>query len=239
MARYLRRLVCRLGMCLPLGLATTVVVAWGLGLWLPHRHLTLRFNAIRPVEDDRFAMVWVREFSRPGMIRREWYYDPRSGSGAVTRFDDLRSEVARQRKADTRASCRWAGLQRAIEDRDRPMEGIEDARGWPALALWCQLMPPRAAGTVGIRVEGGVGADWSGGTATLGEFRALPLSPIWRGLAVDTAVWAGAWLALWEGAWWARRSARRRRGRCLDCAYDLRGALTGGCPECGWGRESV
>jgi hypothetical protein len=30
-----------------------------------------------------------------------------------------------------------------------------------------------------------------------------------------------------------RRSRRRRRGRCLVCGYDLRGNVSGVCPECG------
>jgi len=31
----------------------------------------------------------------------------------------------------------------------------------------------------------------------------------------------------------ARRVVRRRRGRCLECAYDLTGNVSGSCPECG------
>lgn len=35
----------------------------------------------------------------------------------------------------------------------------------------------------------------------------------------------------------ARQWNRTRRGRCGLCAYDLRGDLESGCPECGWKRE--
>jgi len=39
-----------------------------------------------------------------------------------------------------------------------------------------------------------------------------------------------------------RQAARRRRGRCPNCGYDLRGqppevGAGGGCPECGWNRQ--
>ncbi len=236
MAWHVRRLARRAPLCLALGLATTVVVAWGLALWLPHRHLSRRFNAIRPAEDDRFGMIWVREFLRPGMVRREWWYDPRSGMADSTRLGDLQKEAKGTLKPNARESYRWGRLRRVVTDRDRPVAGIEDARGWPVLALWCELAPPDASGRVGIHVEGGVAADWSGGTATLGEFRALPMRPIWTGLAVDTAVWAGTWLVLLEGGWLARRLVRRGRGRCPECGYDLRGQLAAGCPECGWRR---
>jgi hypothetical protein len=34
----------------------------------------------------------------------------------------------------------------------------------------------------------------------------------------------------------ARRGARRNRGQCLCCGYDLKFKYEGGCPECGWRR---
>lgn len=45
-------------------------------------------------------------------------------------------------------------------------------------------------------------------------------------------VFAG--LATWTCFWpLARRRARRRRGLCVACGYDLRGSSSGTCPECG------
>jgi hypothetical protein len=59
----------------------------------------------------------------------------------------------------------------------------------------------------------------------------LPLVPVLPGLAVDTALFAFvAWLALF-GHGSLRRTLRRRRGRCPQCAYELGGLVT--CPECG------
>lgn len=66
--------------------------------------------------------------------------------------------------------------------------------------------------------------------------RVIPLAPIWLGFTVDALFYGAAWgvlLALVVGPGALRRALRRRRGRCLRCAYDLRGIPEGACPECG------
>ena len=65
----------------------------------------------------------------------------------------------------------------------------------------------------------------------------LPLRPIFPGYLIDTLFYSAIWLALFVGPGAARRTIRRRRGRCPMCGYDLRGDLESGCPECGWGRK--
>jgi hypothetical protein len=63
-----------------------------------------------------------------------------------------------------------------------------------------------------------------------------------RGPGQDVVVSGPAWLvvallvpapAYFLFAPAVRRRARRRRGRCLNCGYDLRGDTAGRCPECG------
>ncbi|MFM9994495.1 MAG: hypothetical protein ACKVU4_01700 [Phycisphaerales bacterium] len=239
MMRHIRRLARRLGVCIPLGVATTVVVAWALALWLPHRGLTRRVNAIRPAEDDRFGMIWAREFGRAGMVRREWWFDPRSAAGGTTRLPELAGEISGTAKADAAASYRWGGLRAAVVDPKRRAGAVEDARGWPCLALWCEISGGGATSVGAFSVEGGIDAQWLLGRApSLSEFRVLPMRPIWSGLAANTAFWAGAWLVLWEAGRWGRRRVRRRRGRCVSCGYELAGSggARAGCPECGQGR---
>ncbi len=46
------------------------------------------------------------------------------------------------------------------------------------------------------------------------------------------------WLLVF-GPFTARRFIRRKRGRCINCGYDLRGDFSAGCSECGWRREAV
>ena len=61
----------------------------------------------------------------------------------------------------------------------------------------------------------------------------LPVLPLWPGFLVDTAFWGGAAFVVWSGPGFVRRRARRRRGRCVRCGYELAGVGGGVCPECG------
>ncbi len=69
--------------------------------------------------------------------------------------------------------------------------------------------------------------------------RRLPIEPVWPGLILNTLFYAVFLWLLWSAPFAARRIIRRKRGHCLNCAYDLRGDSEGGCPECGWRREGV
>ena len=63
--------------------------------------------------------------------------------------------------------------------------------------------------------------------------RQLPLKPHWPGFAVNTLFYAALlWLPLYA-PFALRRRFRRRRGCCIKCGYDLRGATHDRCPECG------
>jgi hypothetical protein len=57
------------------------------------------------------------------------------------------------------------------------------------------------------------------------------------GLAANTLLGTAAWSLPLFGPGWARAMWRRRKGLCAVCAYDLRGQVSPGCPECGSGRE--
>ena len=69
----------------------------------------------------------------------------------------------------------------------------------------------------------------------------MPARPIWRGLAVNTLVFAGLiallhWVAVWPIRL-SREVSRVRTGRCIECGYDVGYAYLNGCPECGWRRS--
>ena len=59
-----------------------------------------------------------------------------------------------------------------------------------------------------------------------------PNRVIWSGMAINTVFYA---LILWLpfAPFVLRRSIRRKRGHCIKCGYDLRGAEHEVCPECG------
>jgi hypothetical protein len=62
---------------------------------------------------------------------------------------------------------------------------------------------------------------------------ALPIAAIWPGFALDTAFYGTIVFLLWSAPGVIRRRARKRRGRCPACGYDLRGSAGSPCPECG------
>ncbi len=69
--------------------------------------------------------------------------------------------------------------------------------------------------------------------------RTMPLAVIWPGFLIDTLFYGAIWFGLFFAFGAARRGLRKKRGRCPLCAYDLRGDLDAGCPECGWNREEA
>src|SRR5690606_4669574 len=73
-----RRWVGRVALCAGLGVVTTVLIAWGLAAWLPHRGLTERWGRVHIEDGEQLASLvfldW-KAFRRPGMERRSWYCD--------------------------------------------------------------------------------------------------------------------------------------------------------------------
>lgn len=68
----------------------------------------------------------------------------------------------------------------------------------------------------------------------------LPVCPLWLGLLMNAIFYGAVLWLLWNGPSIARRTHRRRRGRCTKCGYNLhrRSAESSVCPECGE-REAV
>lgn len=68
------------------------------------------------------------------------------------------------------------------------------------------------------------------------ERRQLPIVPVWGGFLADGMFYGlMVWTMVSVGVWW-KRKRRMARFLCPICAYDLRGGLGSGCPECGWAR---
>lgn len=60
-------------------------------------------------------------------------------------------------------------------------------------------------------------------------------NPIWGGLLGNIAIYAIVCVIALH-AFRFKRYLRDRAGLCPHCAFDLRGNVTDGCPECGWNR---
>lgn len=224
--------------CGALGMVTAVLVAWGLAAWLPHRSLTKRYNVIGTPAGGGSGYVSVYEVRRPGMIRRGWG----PGLAAAPPFwGELSKDATIALKLKTARQDRsWGELPRELEGERATLGGMEDARGWPFLALWCSLDASASQGIgPGEPAPGGIAVTRRGAKSTAAHFRALPMRPIWPGLGVNSGVFAVVWLGVFGMVWAGRRAVRSRRGRCVGCGYDVCGDRVGGCPECGRGRGAA
>jgi hypothetical protein len=218
--------------CAVLGLLTTVAVAWGLAAWLPHRSLIRRSNLVMLPGGPTAGYVAIHELRRPGMVRREWAggLQPFSAPAFAELASEARLEVPLRSVRQDRS---WGRLPAALlaDSPDKSVH-LEDARGWPWVALWCEMDEQAITGPAGRPAIGGIAIPR--GTPTPAQFRALPFLPVWKGLLADTGVFAAAWGAAWAAAWLARRALRLRGRRCAACGYDLAGGTIAVCPECGW-----
>jgi hypothetical protein len=145
----------------------------------------------------------------------------------------------------------WSGLDRLRPDRQDRRAGdeyrLEDARGWPMLALRSEKDLPASAAAVLSTTGGFLNSPvlYSAGAAPVAppDLAAVPLHPIWSGLTIDALVFGAAmfllrWLLTAPGGA-MRELSRLRRGRCLACGYDLGYDFARGCPECGWRRDRI
>jgi ankyrin repeat protein len=132
---------------------------------------------------------------------------------------------------------------------------LEREAGWPMRCLRVRWVAgDDRLDTPGERIRGGVLASYwvypwgsSSFDASMMHWdtedeHAIPATPMWAGLAINTVAWAAIWFVLVQLAmlpvrlWLRRRWTRReRRGRCAPCGYQLDVAddpITT-CPECG------
>lgn len=227
--RAVHRLLPRALACGALGVLTTFCTAWGLATFVPLNNAARRMNAIS--QPDRtsagsrptLSYITVFQFSKPGAVRLSWR--PGFGSGWDQLDSDLRSQSSIDlHPASVRQPRDWGKLPSVLAgDFSKAGSGAEDARGWPFLAVWCEL----AATNSGTDVEGGVVVS----SGTLGLVRVLPYFPIWRGILADSAIFAILWF-MGVAIYVRLRGMRRlRRGHCPRCAYVL---SEQSCSECGW-----
>ncbi|MGH7130850.1 MAG: hypothetical protein ACREJO_02765, partial [Phycisphaerales bacterium] len=223
------------------GALTTVAVSWSIAVW--------SYTVGSPVTQG-----WVVQsgkalsFGRsagPGMEQVYW--------SVQSKGTDM--DWARDQAAKSAAFPVWCALaepgeperlmsQVPVTGSPHSQQVFEIATGWPLIAMRARLhdafwmAPPPLAGPPYQAMDGiQVSTHWViNGGSRAGQARALPLTPLWSGFAVNTVVYAVLWsVALVGFAAW-RRSRRKRKGACEKCGYDLSGQTQSGCPECGWGR---
>jgi len=219
--------------CIIFGFITTVAVAWGLAAWLPQRNWPQQdLYRTNPV-----GMIHVAEYESAEATRRTISTIPLDGKPhlpfvcAIDQAPGINSVMSSSRMIP---DDRWGFIPGQYGADSYASNRCEHATGWPLVAGWYGVTTLNAA----YVIDGGVQLH-SSRTGTLptlnaSKVRALPLRPIWTGLATNTAFYAIVWLGFAYGVSSVLRVKRRRHGMCVRCAYDLRG-LRGEqpCPECG------
>jgi hypothetical protein len=218
------RWVWRVVVAVGVGVVVNVGVAWSFAAWVPVP-VPLPARA-----DDAFT---------PGL--KEKYVAFRGqGFEYVTWRSVSRSDLQFYgSKAEQRAPA-WTVLASRAPYAESSV--FEQGSGWPALSMRsCFVIsrsalsdeiifqPPWAAIHCGSRK---VGPGW-----TFGHVRELPVLPIWRGLVVNTVVYAAVAMGVMVGPGWVVRGRRRRRGLCVWCGYAKGDSEV--CSECGKGRGAA
>lgn len=259
------RLIFRILLTPALGVLTTIAIAWGFALWpLPTSSSTL-YSSMTGLPGPKPIMVPeyrggpapfdVVQWQATGLERREY-----RGSGMVfgnfepSRMPGILSDRARSGLWTAQSMGLFPPLWGQAPD-TKPdasgapwVESVQDARGWPFLALACEWPVYASAPAVftfysalkpnnAIALPDAIASPFGGVAEPL---RALPCRPIWRGLLADITIYSAAWGALLFIPGRIRRHLRLRRSLCPTCAYDLSatGGPPSGCPECGWNRPA-
>ncbi|MCK4873747.1 MAG: hypothetical protein KAS72_13580 [Phycisphaerales bacterium] len=218
------RHIITIAICLVMGLMTSVVVAWGLALWT------------KPPEFPRIDQWLQGEEAKV-------YWGDRTPAFREEPIEYVYVAGERLGRTKIRVSAAGAFLLSADQRVGRPMHSIHTTRvGLPMRCLEGEnhsvLQPP---GSTSWYLHGAVARpDWLWVPAGVRvPANIVPLSPIWVGLVADSVCYGLLFFLAFLGGKHGRRFARRKRGRCPLCAYDLRGELDAGCPECGWNRGTA
>lgn len=213
-------------LCLVLGAATTVALAWTLAISRPLPREDSRLLSL-----DRAGDTWM-DFGRmgPGWRTMTLYGMPgvtEEGlalSTPLPAWIDTRCDGLLEQRAITTVGAGWPMI--ALHAR---RSGIGHDEPRPGSNAWHTGMGPQ---WVEWRAWDGALVTPTAETATENASQILPIGVHPLGFVIDVAFWSLLWSLPFVVAS-LRRAARRRRGQCARCGYDLRGGDSDDCPECG------
>jgi hypothetical protein len=243
LARGIRAVAARGVIAAALGVGTTVAVAWWLALFVDVAGRSRFAETHRAASVDGFELTMVARVDQPGTVFVCSLSAVAPDTGpllrAAARLGVTGGEPVETPPGTLVDTWAWPAMTPRLRGGAPPAAGAvewgaAEARGWPWPALWCAF----DEGPSGPRVSGAI--ELPGRVVRKGrEFpaafpAALPVRPVWAGLAADSAVWAGVWWLALLVPGEVRRGVRRTRGRCTGCGYDRTGLdRDAPCPECG------
>ena len=171
--------------------------------------------------------------------RKDWFGRVRLRSFWIYEFSSIHN-VQRGLPSSRDLTPEWAVLIKNVLPAEiNNADVIAEATGWPLLAmrshfeLQAPIIDSSRKYEHPVRVPRGIFISNSGDL----ERCILPVQPIWPGFAINTLFYAAILWLLALAPVTARRMIRSKRGHCIKCGYDLRGAERQACPECGAGAK--
>jgi hypothetical protein len=226
----MKRRLLKLAVFLLLGAIVNVAVAWGCALF------ALDGDARFGVTDLDAGLSWVVESrQRPGGMRLLSLW-PRTDPVKAARLAEQRKRQRAEnpfdplvQSSDPRAeSLIPKGLRSSIHE---GVEQLFDVRGWPCLALRCELDRDATIREHDYVWRGGISVEPDTATYDPRGARVLPVQPIWPDFAINTLFYAAILWLLFAAPLKLRRWRRSRRGLCPACAYPVGSSSV--CTECG------
>lgn len=223
-----------------LGTVTTIAVAWWSAIELDPYATTIEDFSV-PMAWNPSESVRVIEVRTATGVRREYLpgsnldrYGPHMFRAAKRASLAATTIAAPGESPPGWGRAPWRRRSPWFEQREW---GLDDARGWPCLALWCEIDANWNAEPATLTTAGAIRIPWPP-TPNVADLRVLPCRPIWGGFLLNTLVFGSGWFVLGLMLPWMR-SRRVRFGQCPRCRHDVLGSggPERGCTECGWNRE--
>jgi len=240
-----------------LGLVTSWAVAWGLALLPPGRLYDQMYGFLYspgdPIGEGWRSGIGSSRVSydhsggvSPFLRELPRHWSPSQANGpdwnATTAYLDLAwAESWGRRYQATKAQSALEFIGPRNDEGPFAWSGIDDARGFPFVALWCswdyEVVPAGQGAPISVpkALHGGFSLRDHAHPGLVGsnKLRALPYMPIWSGLALNTAFYALLFFAVVRITRGLKHARRYKRGLCPRCKYDRVFDYQLPCPECG------